>query len=117
MRQRFAQSAIVEGLSVKHTTDSVQSTHNFAHSVPSADDLSRIPANIPLSNQNGIPLHLNETHRAMLTRGSGIAEEVIRERGYRSIHGASAYTELKALGFSRTLILDSRVVAFEDGVY
>jgi hypothetical protein len=52
------------------------------------------------SSQNG-NLPLTEAHYTMLTRASGIAEDVIRERGYHSIQGASAYTELKALGFSK----------------
>ena len=40
-------------------------------------------------------------HLRMLRDESGIAEEVIAERGYRSIDGAQGYTELKALGFSK----------------
>jgi hypothetical protein len=37
----------------------------------------------------------------MLRDESGIADEVIAERGYRSIDGASGYAELKAFGFSK----------------
>ena len=40
-------------------------------------------------------------HYTMLAQESGIADEVIAERGYRSIDGASGYTDLKALGFSQ----------------
>src|SRR5437870_2761923 len=40
-------------------------------------------------------------HLTMLIQESGITAEVIAERGYRSIDGASGYTELKALGFSK----------------
>ena len=40
-------------------------------------------------------------HLAMLTQESGITAEVIAERGYRSIDGASGYTALKALGYSK----------------
>jgi hypothetical protein len=36
----------------------------------------------------------------MLRDGSGITDEVITERGYRSIDGAQGLAELKALGFS-----------------
>ena len=37
----------------------------------------------------------------MLVKDSGMTDEVIAERGYRSIAGASGYTALQALGFSR----------------
>jgi hypothetical protein len=40
-------------------------------------------------------------HYAMLAQASGIADAVITERGYRSIEGASGFTELKALGFTK----------------
>jgi hypothetical protein len=40
-------------------------------------------------------------HLRMLRDESGIADEVIVERGYRSIDSAQGYTELKALGFSQ----------------
>jgi hypothetical protein len=40
-------------------------------------------------------------HLEQLAQGSGIAPEVIAERGYRSISGPEGYTELKRLGFSR----------------
>jgi hypothetical protein len=39
-------------------------------------------------------------HYAMLTEGSGIAPEVIAERGYRSIDGVDGYTFLKQWGFA-----------------
>ena len=39
-------------------------------------------------------------HREQLTRGSGIAPEVITARGYRSISPPEGYGQLKALGFS-----------------
>jgi hypothetical protein len=44
---------------------------------------------------------LLEHHIHMLTTDSGIALEVIAERGYRSVDGASGYAELKALGLSQ----------------
>jgi Domain of unknown function (DUF3854) len=44
---------------------------------------------------------LTTAHYTMLAQESGIIDEVIAERGYRSIDGASGYTELKALGFSK----------------
>jgi putative DNA primase/helicase len=37
----------------------------------------------------------------MLTEGSGIAADVIAERGYYSVEGAQGYTTLKTLGFSQ----------------
>jgi hypothetical protein len=40
-------------------------------------------------------------HLAQLTEGSGITLDIIRARGYRSIHGPGCYTELKPLGFNR----------------
>lgn len=40
-------------------------------------------------------------HLAQLTTESGIALDIIKARGYRSIHGPEAYSELKPLGFSR----------------
>jgi Domain of unknown function (DUF3854) len=40
-------------------------------------------------------------HRQMLTESSGIAPEVIAERGYRSLEGVDGYSELKTLGFSK----------------
>ena len=40
-------------------------------------------------------------HLSMLRDESGITAEVIAERGYRSIDGASGYAALKALGFSK----------------
>ena len=40
-------------------------------------------------------------HYAMLAQDSGIADDVISERGYRSITGAEGYGELKALGFAK----------------
>src|SRR5688572_2152182 len=43
---------------------------------------------------------LSAKHLTMLREESGIAEAVIAERGYRTIEGPTAYTELKALGFS-----------------
>ena len=46
-----------------------------------------------------VPL-LSTTHRRMLINESGIADEVIRERSYRSLDGANGFQELKALGFS-----------------
>jgi hypothetical protein len=44
---------------------------------------------------------LTPEHYAMLAQESGIADAVITERGYRSINGASGYTDLKTLGFSQ----------------
>jgi hypothetical protein len=41
------------------------------------------------------------THREQLTQGSGIAPEVIAERGYRSILPPGGYSELKPYGFTR----------------
>ena len=46
-------------------------------------------------------LPLTPEHYTMLAQESGIADELIAERGYRSIAGASGYAELKALGFSQ----------------
>src|SRR5215471_9369189 len=43
---------------------------------------------------------LADHHYAMLSGESGIIDEVIAERGYRSIDGAQGIAELKALGFS-----------------
>jgi Domain of unknown function (DUF3854) len=43
---------------------------------------------------------LSPHHYAMLTEGSGIAPEVIAERGYRSIDAAEGYPFLKRLGFT-----------------
>jgi hypothetical protein len=40
-------------------------------------------------------------HRTMLEEASGISPEIIRERGYRSIHGDDSYTQLKQLGFAK----------------
>ncbi len=40
-------------------------------------------------------------HRTMLEQASGISLEMIRERGYRSIHGDDSYTQLKRLGFAK----------------
>jgi len=40
-------------------------------------------------------------HLEQLTQGSGIALDVIAERGYRSIPDAEHFAELKELGFSR----------------
>ena len=48
---------------------------------------------------------LEDHHYAMLSDESGIADAVIAERGYRSLKGASGYTELKALGFSKAQAL------------
>ena len=48
---------------------------------------------------------LSDPHLRMLRDESGIAEEIIFERGYRSIDGANGYTELKALGFSKAQAL------------
>jgi hypothetical protein len=42
-----------------------------------------------------------QRHLEQLTQGSGLLLDVIRERGYRSITGASGYADLKALGFSK----------------
>jgi predicted RNA-binding Zn-ribbon protein involved in translation (DUF1610 family) len=44
----------------------------------------------------------------MLAQESGLLDEVIVERGYRSIDGVSCYTELKALGFSKQQATPSR---------
>jgi hypothetical protein len=46
-------------------------------------------------------LPLTPEHYTMLAQDSGITDEVIAERGYRSIDGANGYAELKALGFSK----------------
>jgi hypothetical protein len=40
-------------------------------------------------------------HLAQLLDESGISQEIIEARGYRSIHGEGSYAELKALGFSK----------------
>jgi len=40
-------------------------------------------------------------HHAQLTDGSGISEDVITERGYRSISGPEGPGQLMQLGFSR----------------
>src|SRR6266850_1303505 len=40
-------------------------------------------------------------HREQLTQGSGIAPEVIADRGYRSIRSPGGYSELKPHGFTR----------------
>jgi hypothetical protein len=40
-------------------------------------------------------------HLQMLCVESGIAVEVVQERGYRTVTGAQGYSELKALGFSQ----------------
>jgi Domain of unknown function (DUF3854) len=60
--------------------------------------------NIPQDGADGqanapplLPHHLEH-----LTQGSGLAFEVIAERGYRSIHGPGSYSDLKPFGFSRT---------------
>jgi hypothetical protein len=45
--------------------------------------------------------HLALHHRKMLIEESGIADNVIVERGYRSIAGAEGYADLKKLGFSQ----------------
>ena len=44
---------------------------------------------------------LLQRHLEQLTQDSGLLLDVIRERGYRSIDGASGYTDLKTLGFSQ----------------
>src|SRR6266446_6954154 len=44
---------------------------------------------------------LTDAHWHMLTVESGIAPDVIIERGYRSVDGAKDYATLKALGFPR----------------
>ena len=36
----------------------------------------------------------------MLEEASGISPEIIRERGYHSIHGAESYAQLRHLGFA-----------------
>jgi hypothetical protein len=38
-------------------------------------------------------------HLTMLTEESGIAMDIIRKRGYRSIHGPDSATRLKGYGF------------------
>jgi hypothetical protein len=45
---------------------------------------------------------LTPPHLTLLRDGSGIAEAVIAERGYRSISGAEGYADLKRLGFSKS---------------
>jgi hypothetical protein len=40
-------------------------------------------------------------HRMMLEEASSISLEMIRDRGYRSIHGDDSYTQLKQLGFAK----------------
>src|SRR5262244_860419 len=48
-----------------------------------------------------MPNELLSHHREQLIEGSGIATEVIQERGYRSILPPGGYSELKPYGFSR----------------
>src|SRR5262245_19149735 len=52
-----------------------------------------------MQQQSSIPT-LALHHLRMLRDESGIIDEVIIERGYRSIDGAQGLAELKALGFS-----------------
>ena len=40
-------------------------------------------------------------HLTMLAEESGISLDIIKARGYRSIHGPGVYAELKALGFNK----------------
>jgi hypothetical protein len=40
-------------------------------------------------------------HRLMLEQASGIAPEIIRARGYRSIYEDDSYTQLRQLGFAK----------------
>jgi hypothetical protein len=47
-------------------------------------------------------MNLTPEHYQMLHEGSGIADEVIVERGYRSLGGAEGYADLIRLGFSKT---------------
>jgi hypothetical protein len=47
------------------------------------------------------PAELLPHHRDQLTKGSGIAQEVIAERGYRSILPPGGYSELKPYGFTK----------------
>ena len=47
------------------------------------------------------PVELLPHHWDQLTKGSGIAHEVIVERGYRSILSPGGYSELKPHGFTR----------------
>jgi Domain of unknown function (DUF3854) len=54
-----------------------------------------------MDGHDGSP-HLLAHHLEQLTKGSGIAPEVIAARGYRSIHGPGSYSLLKPYGFSRT---------------
>lgn len=54
------------------------------------------PDDADQANPALLPHHLD-----MLTNESGIALEIIKARGYRSIHGPGSYSELKPLGFSR----------------
>jgi Domain of unknown function (DUF3854) len=46
------------------------------------------------------PSLLNDRHFRMLHEESGIAAEVISERGYRTLDGKTGYDDLKQLGFS-----------------
>jgi hypothetical protein len=48
-----------------------------------------------------LPAELLPHHRDQLTKGSGIAQEVIAERGYRSILPPGGYSELKPYGFTK----------------
>jgi hypothetical protein len=46
-------------------------------------------------------LSLLPHHLTQLVNGSGISPEIIQARGYRSVHGADSYSQLKAFGFNR----------------
>jgi hypothetical protein len=62
--------------------------------------MATIPPSHP-ADKSLPPEALLPHHRDHLTRGSGIAPEVIRARGYRSVHGTDGRTHLETLGFSR----------------
>jgi hypothetical protein len=61
---------------------------------------------IPQASQAGQDTSADELpllphHLAQLAEGSGIARDIIKARGYRSIAGADSYSQLKALAFSK----------------
>ena len=57
---------------------------------------------LPQIDATEIQPTLADPHFRMLREASGIADEVIRERGYRTLDGPTGYHELRALGFSTT---------------
>ena len=57
---------------------------------------------LPQIDATEIQPALADLHFRMLHEASGIADDVIRERGYRTLDGPTGYDELKRLGFSTT---------------